>query len=304
MREHATIATAYFAEDTRMMAEMAAALGEPEQAREWQALAERIRAAFAQAYQHADGLIEPGTQTAYAMALGMNLLAPGAERDATAARFVEKLAKDNNHLKTGFLGTPWLLPALSNIGRDDLAMRLLLNDDYPSWGHEIRMGATTVWERWNSIGADGEFGPVDMNSFNHYANGAVGDWMFGHLGGLQALEAGYRKARIAPLLLHPALSHAQASLRTPYGLLTSDWRRADDGLHLSVDVPVGTEAEVVLPTSKPQLVREGLLAASRAPGVRQLGWENGVLRLRVGSGHYEFHVPSKALNAELSKNEN
>jgi alpha-L-rhamnosidase len=156
------------------------------------------------------------------------------------------------------------------------------------------MGATTVWERWNSIGADGEFGPVDMNSFNHYANGAVGDWMFQHLGGLQALEAGYKKARIAPLLLHPALSHAQASLRTPYGLLASDWRRDADGLHLSVDVPVGTEADVVLPTLKPDLVREGQHAASRAPGVLQARWQNGVLSLQVGSGHYQFHVPSKA----------
>jgi alpha-L-rhamnosidase len=159
------------------------------------------------------------------------------------------------------------------------------------------MGATTVWERWNSIGADGEFGPVDMNSFNHYANGAVGDWMFGHLGGLQALEAGYKKARIAPLLLHPALNHAQASIHTPYGLLASDWQRDADGIHLSVDVPVGTEAEVVLPTSKPERVREGQHTASRAPGVRQAQWQNGVLSLQVGSGHYQFHVPSKAVAA-------
>jgi alpha-L-rhamnosidase len=228
------------------------------------------------------------------MALGMGLLAPGAERDATAAQFVDKLTADNNHLKTGFLGTPWLLPALSGIGRDDLAMRLLLNDDYPSWGHQIRMGATTVWERWNSIGPDGEFGPVDMNSFNHYANGAVGDWMFQRLGGLQMLEPGYKRSRIAPLVSHPALSHAKASLRTPFGLLASDWRRAPDGLHLSADVPVGTEAEIVLPATSAQLVREGRHAATRAPGVRQARWKDGALTLRVGAGHYEFHVPSKA----------
>jgi alpha-L-rhamnosidase len=293
MREHATIATAYFTEDTRMMAEMAAALGEAGQAREWQALAGRIRSAFAQAYRKADGVIEPGTQTAYAMALGMGLLAPG-ERDATAAGFVAKLAADGNHLRTGFLGTPWLLPALSSIGRDDLAMRLLLNDTYPSWGFSIRMGATTVWERWNSIGADGAFGPVDMNSFNHYANGAVGDWMFGHLGGLQLVEPGYRTSRIAPLLSHPAVSHAKASLRTPYGLLASDWRRSEDGLHLNVQVPVGTQAEVVLPTSSAELVSEGRHVASRAPGVAQARWRDGVLTLQVGSGQYEFHVPAEA----------
>lgn len=294
MREHPTIATAYFAENTRMMAEMAAALGDADRARAGHALVERIRSAFAQGYRQQDGRIEPGTQTAYAMALGMDLLAPGADRDVTAARFVDKLAADKHHLKTGFLGTPWLLPALSSIGRDDLAMRLLLNDDYPSWGFEIRMGATTVWERWNSIGADGEFGPVEMNSFNHYAYGAVGDWMFQHLGGLQLIEPGYRKSRIAPLVTHAALSQAKASLRTPYGPLASDWRRAEDGLHLSVDVPVGTQAEVVLPTASADLVSEGRHVASRAPGVRQARWQDGLLTLQVGSGHYEFHVPAKA----------
>lgn len=291
LREHPTIATAYFAEDTRMMAEMAAALGETEQAAQWQALAARIREAFVRAYRQPDGRIQPGTQTVYALALGMGLLALGPERDTTAARFVEKLAADGHHLKTGFLGTPWLLPALSSIGRDDLAMRLLLNDDYPSWGFEIGMGATTLWERWNGIGANGEFGPVEMNSFNHYANGAVSDWMFEHLGGLQALEAGYRTARIAPLVSHPAVSHARASLHTPFGLLACDWRRAEDGLWLDVQVPVGTEAEVVLPAADQARVREGGQAALRASGVRQTDWRDGVLTLRLGSGRYRLHVP-------------
>jgi alpha-L-rhamnosidase len=226
------------------------------------------------------------------MALGMGLLAPGAEREATAARFVEKIASDGFHLKTGFLGTPWLLPALSAIGQDDLAMRLLLNEDAPSWGFEVRMGATTVWERWNSIGPDGAFGPVDMNSFNHYANGAVADWMFGRLGGLQIVDAGYRKCRIAPLVTHPALSRATARLRTPYGLLASDWRRAADGLHLSVQIPVGTQAEVVLPVADPGRVREGGRAAAQAPGVRRTGWSDGVLTLELGSGRYDFFIPA------------
>jgi alpha-L-rhamnosidase len=290
LREHPVIATAYFAENTRMMAEMAAALGQAEQAAQWQALAARIRQAFTAAYRDAQGRVSPGTQTVYAMALGMGLLAPGAERDATAARFVEKLAADGHHLKTGFLGTPWLLPALSAIGRDDLAMRLLLNEDSPSWGFEVRMGATTVWERWNSIGPDGEFMADGMNSLNHYANGAVGDWMFNHLGGLQALEAGYRRVRIAPLLSQTDVRQAQASLRTPYGQLTSAWRRAADGLHLEVRVPVGIEAEVVLPAKAAEQVREGRLPASRAPGVLQAGWRDGRLTLKLGAGHYRLHA--------------
>jgi alpha-L-rhamnosidase len=295
LHEHRLIATAYFAENTRMMAEMAAALGEVEQARAWQDLAGRIQQAFMQAYRQADGRLELGTQTVYAMALGMGLINAGTDREGTATHFLDKLAADHHHLKTGFLGTPWLLPALSSIGRDDLAMRLLLNEDYPSWGFEIRMGATTMWERWNSIRADGEFGPVEMNSFNHYAYGAVGDWMFQHLGGLQMVEPGYKRVRVAPLVSHADVDHAKASIRTPYGQLASEWRRAPDGLRLSVDVPVGTQAEVVLPCANPATVREGRYTGSRAPGVRQAGWKEGLLRLVVGSGRYEFFVPGAAM---------
>jgi alpha-L-rhamnosidase len=136
--EHKVIATAYFAENTRMMAEMAAALGETNQAAEWATLVPKIREAFVAAYREPDGAIYTGTQTAYALALGMDLIADAVQREQTAGKFVEKLAADNFHLKTGFLGTPWLLPALSKIGRDDLAMRLLLNEDYPSWGFDPR----------------------------------------------------------------------------------------------------------------------------------------------------------------------
>lgn len=151
----------------------------------------------------------------------------------TAAKFVEKLAADNFHPKTGFLGTPW--PALTSIRRDDLTMRLLLNEDYPSWGFEIRMGATRMWERWNSIRADGTFGPVDMNSFKHYAYGAVGDWMFRHLGGLQILEPGCKKTRVAPIIGLGGLKHARCSVRTPYGLLACDWKWPTTGQALRHD---------------------------------------------------------------------
>lgn len=295
LQEHPVIATAYFAEDTRQMAEMAEALGETAQAQAWQELAGRIRRAFVQAYRAPDGRITTGTQTVYALALGLDLLAPGEERDTTAARFVEKLAADGNRLKTGFLGTPWLLPALSRIGRDDLAMQLLLGDEYPSWGFEIRMGATTLWERWNSIRADGEFGPVDMNSFNHYANGAVGDWMFARLGGLQPVEAGYRRLRVAPLLSHPGLAQARASLRTPLGMVESRWVRRDGRVSLSVQVPVGAEADIVLPVTDPHAVSEGRQPALRAAGVLGSRWVDGVLTLRVAPGHYRFELPAPAL---------
>lgn len=292
LREHRVIGTAYFADNTRMMAEMAQALGEVAQAQAWFDRARRIRQAFVQAYRAADGRIETGTQTVHAMALGMGLIDAGAERDATAAQYVAKLAADNNHLKTGFLGTPWLLPALTEIGRDDLAMALLLNEDYPSWGFEVRMGATTMWERWDSIRPSGEFGPVEMNSFNHYAYGAVGDWMFQRLGGLQMLAPGYRRVLIAPLVTHPKLESAESSIDTAYGPLACAWRRGEDGLHVDVTVPPGVEAEVRLPAAHAADVREGRVAAARADGVRLLSAKDGEVRLQVASGRYRFHVPA------------
>lgn len=292
LAEHRVIATAYFAENTRMMAEMAAAIGETAEAAEWAASVPGIREAFVNAYRRPDGAIEMGTQTVYAMALGMDLIADPAERAQTAAKFIEKLAADNFHLRTGFLGTPWLLPALSKIGRDDLAMRLLLNEDYPSWGFEIRMGATTMWERWNSIRADGQFGPVDMNSFNHYAYGAVADWMFQYLGGVEIVEPGYKKFRVAPITQNAALTHARCQLQTPHGLISVEWARSDAGLTLAVTVPANTSAEIVVPASTIDSVRENGRSVASAVGITSAVADDGCVRLTVGSGRFEFVVSS------------
>ncbi len=290
LEEHKVIATAYFAENTRMMAEMAAVMGEMEKAAEWSAWVSNIRDAFVAAFWDADGSIYTGTQTVYAMALGMDLIADPDQRARTQSRFLEKLAADDHHLRTGFLGTPWLLPALTRIARDDLAMQMLLNESYPSWGFEIRMGATTMWERWNSIRANGEFGPVDMNSFNHYAYGAVGDWMFAHLGGLQILESGYKKVRIHPLFESSGLQYSRCALQTSYGLLSAEWTRSDSELILDVSIPVNTSAQIVLPAGNEQSVREGDYLAMDAPGVRTAELRDGELILLVGSGQYRFNV--------------
>jgi alpha-L-rhamnosidase len=288
LQEHKVIGTAYFAENTRMMAEMAAAMGETETATQWAALVPQIRAAFVTAYRNADGSIYTGTQTAYAMALGMDMIADPAQRELTATQFIQKLASDNDHLKTGFLGTPWLLPALTKIGRNDLAMRLLLNEDYPSWGFPIKMGATTMWERWNSIQPNGQFGPVDMNSFNHYAYGAVGDWMFGNLGGIQALEPGYKTARIAPLIGHGGLTSARGEQQTAFGKFVTEWNTTTETMVLKVEIPANTSARVVLPSSKGSTVFEGAGPAASATGVQFLQYENNASVYSVGSGVYVF----------------
>lgn len=289
LAEHKVIATAYFAEDTRMMAEMAAAMGETTQAAQWSALVPQIREAFVSAYRASDGSIYQGTQTAYAMALGMDMIADPAQREQTAAKFVAKLASDNNHLQTGFLGTPWLLPALTKIGRDDLAMQILLNQDYPSWGFPISMGATTMWERWNSIQPDGTFGPVDMNSFNHYAYGAVGDWMFGKLGGIQMEEPGYKTSRVAPLIGFGGLGNAQCTQQTAFGRLKSEWQVSETENILNVEVPVNTTAIVQVPNGVGTTVYEGAVPAETAPGVLFLGNEGDTRIYSVGSGNYSFN---------------
>jgi len=298
LEEHKVIATAYFAEDTRMMSEMAAAMGETSLATQWAALVPQIRAAFVAAYRNSDGSIYQGTQCAYALALGMDMIADPTQRVQTAAQYVSKLAADNNHLQTGFLGTPWLLPALSKIGRDDLSMRLLLNEDYPSWGFPITIGATTMWERWNSIGPDLTFGPVDMNSFNHYAYGAVGEWMFGNLGGIQALQPGYKTSRIAPLVGYGGLTNASCFQQTPFGRLATAWNISSGTSVLTVEIPVNTTATVQVPAKSGTTVYEGAVAAETAPGVQYLGTTNGAAVFAVGSGTYVF-TSTLALNAPI-----
>ncbi|MBN2068312.1 MAG: family 78 glycoside hydrolase catalytic domain [Opitutales bacterium] len=291
LEEHKVIATAYFAENTMMMSEMADALGEKEKATQWYELSQQIRDAFCRIYRNEDGSIYTGTQTVYAMALGMKLITSPMERKQTAEKFIEKLHADNYHLKTGFLGTPWLLPALSEIGRNDLAMKLLLNTDYPSWGYEISMGATTMWERWNTIQADGSFGPVEMNSFNHYAYGAVGDWIFQHLGGIQILEPGYKQSHIEPL--YNALKESSCSLQTAYGTLSVDWKQTDTSLEVSVVIPVNTTSDIVIPCKSITDVYEGDSPAITSAGVSHYQFKEGKLILTTGSGTYQFRTSLK-----------
>jgi alpha-L-rhamnosidase len=290
--DQGVLGTAIWAHDVRMMAEMAAALGHVDEAAEYSELYQDVREAFTEAYVAADGTVLGNSQTGYALALGMRLITdPELERMA-GEKFVAKLAQTDNHLTTGFIGTPWLLPALTHVGRDDLAYTMLLKDSYPSWGYEIKNGATTLWERWNSIQPDGSFGPVDMNSFNHYAYGAVGDWMFQNIGGIQPAEAGYRTSIIQPRL-GGGLTSAEGTLRTVYGSLSSSWQLAPDGrLTLSVTVPVNTTAEVRMPSDSPSQVTESGLSLDSTSGIESITYDHAesMTVVIVGSGTYTFEV--------------
>ncbi|MDF9811724.1 alpha-L-rhamnosidase [Streptomyces sp. SPB162] len=287
--EQGILGTAYFGEDARMMSEVAEALGDDTAASDYGKLSADIRDAFTKAYVGADGTVKGNSQTGYAMALGMNLVQDPALVVKVGDKFVAKLALTDYHLRTGFIGTPLLLPALSKIGRSDLAYKMLLLKDYPSWGYEVVNGATTTWERWNSIMPDGSFGPVDMNSFNHYAYGAVGDWMFQNIGGLSAIESGYKRSRIAPVP-GGGLTEGSGRLKTVYGLLSSQWSTHNGTFDLKVTVPVNTVAEVHVPATSRWTVTESGRPADKAKGVRFLRMENGAAVFEVGSGTYSFGV--------------
>jgi hypothetical protein len=284
----ALLGTAYFAENARMMMEMAAAIGNTADASHYEALWGDIRAAFAEEFIAADGTVSGNSQTGYAMALAWDLV-PYALRDAVAAKYAAKIADSGDHFTTGFLGTPVALEGLSGSGNWDLAYQLLLRDEYPSWLYEVKMGATTMWELWNSISADGSFADPSMNSFNHYAYGAVGDWMYENIAGLQAGLPGYKQSVIAP---HPGggLTSAAGSLETSYGELSSSWQVTASGLKLEVSVPVNTTAEVRIPGDNPLTVTVDGELLTKSSAVDDIALTDDAVSVMVGSGSYTFEV--------------
>ena len=290
------LGTAYYAEDARMLSEMAAAIGEDADAAAYAALSEQIRDAFTDKLISDDGTVDGNSQTAYAMALGMDLVTDPALREKVGTKFVAKLKTSDFHLTTGFLGTPWLLPALTSIDRSDLAYTMILKKDYPSWGYEIQHGATTMWERWNSIGPDGSFGDEGMNSFNHYAYGAVGDWMYQNIGAIKALEPGYKTLQVKPAV-GGGLTHGSGHYDSVYGAIDTDWKTQGEDLSLTVDVPVNTTADVVLPAANQYAVSEGGHLLADVDGVTDVTATDDLVTVTVGSGHYEFEVT--AANARL-----
>lgn len=286
------LGTAYYAEDARMMAEMAKAIGEDEDAAEYAALSQDVREAFTDKLVADDGIVQGNSQTAYAMALGMKLVTDPELRVKVGEKFVAKLKTSDNHLTTGFLGTPWLLPALTSIDRTDLAYTMILKKDYPSWGYEIAKGATTMWERWNSIGPDGSFGDEGMNSFNHYAYGAVGDWMYQNIGGISAVTAGYKKSRIAPAI-GGGLTSGHGEYESVYGTISSDWKADGDDLTLDVEIPVNTTSRISVPAANLTSVTEGGKPLADVDGVSDIALENGVVSFTVGSGSYSVRADAQ-----------
>ncbi|MGX1095696.1 alpha-L-rhamnosidase [Streptomyces albogriseolus] len=272
------IATAYFAHVADLAARMAHELGRDPAPHE--NLYGRIRDAFQRAYIDAAGRVKGDTQTAYVLALSMGLV-PDELKDAAAARLVALIEARDWHLSTGFLGTPRLLPVLTDTGHTDIAYRLLTQRTFPSWGYQIDHGATTMWERWDSLRPDGTFQDPGMNSFNHYAYGSVGEWMYAHIAGIAPGRPGYREVVVRP---RPGggINEARAQLTSVRGPISTRWKHRHGRFELTCSLPANTTAQVWIPASATDRVQH--------TGATPLRHEDDCQVFRVGSGTHRFAV--------------
>lgn len=279
------IATAYFAHSTHLVSKAAAVLGKSDEAEQYENLFERIKEAFNKAYVSQDVRVKGETQTCYLLALYFDLL-PDDKRPRAAQHLVEAVEAKNWHLSTGFVGLSYLLPTLTQTGHLDIAYRLLANDTFPSWGYSIKNGATSIWERWDGWTEDKGFQDPGMNSFNHYAFGSVGRWLFNTVAGIDTDGPGYKK-----IVIHPrpgGITSAKASYESIYGRIVSDWRLKDGTFSLNVTIPPNTTATVYIPAGSAESVMESRRPATSADGVRFLRMDPGEAVWAVSSGNYHF----------------
>ncbi|MEV4989204.1 glycoside hydrolase family 78 protein [Pseudarthrobacter sp. LMD1-1-1.1] len=252
----AVVATACMYRTARLTAQAAGLLGKHDDEAHFNALADRVRNAFAEHYVAPGGTIRSDCTTVYALAIAFDILATPELREFAGNRLAE-LVRDNGYrVSTGFAGTPFITHALTDTGHVDEAYRLLLEEGCPSWLYPVTMGATTVWERWDSMLPDGTINPGQMTSFNHYALGAVADWMHKAIGGIRPLEPGYARVLIQP---RPGegISWARTSLKTPHGEVRVAWTSGDGEFRLEATVPAGVAADVVLPDGARHTVEGG-----------------------------------------------
>ncbi|WP_329272666.1 alpha-L-rhamnosidase [Streptomyces pseudovenezuelae] len=322
----------YYGYVARLMAQMARAVGRSAEATTYEQLFANIKKAFIKKYVSTEGgtvtvksslgdasPIEPGadpnektednTQSALLWVLKLGLYDTEAQRRALVGHLADNIGNDaaykaahphssrvkyaENSLSVGFLGVNVLTPVLSDEGRSDLAYRLLHQDAMPSWLFSVRNGATTVWERWNSYSEEAGFGPVSMNSFNHYAYGAVMEWMYAYMAGIarDPQSPGFRHFLLQPHLDPTGrITHVIGAHESPYGEIRSEWRLGDKGTTLSYDalVPANSEATLRLPAVSADSVREGRHPLAGVDGVRFLGQADGVASYRLPSGAYRL----------------
>lgn len=302
------LATMYYGYVASMMSEMAKAIGKNEESAHFDAVFQKVKQAFLNHYTDANGKFkanasaygggkgyvdgsmdfEGHTQTAYANAIYMNLLAPDHQQKA-GEWMVELIKANDNKLTTGFLGVKPLLPSLSSTGNTDEAYKLLLSTEYPSWGFEVVNGANTIWERWNSyIKGKGFENNAGMNSFNHYAFGSVNEWLFCNAAGINNDGLAYDKIIIRPEIAKEGIGLVKAKYHAINGEIESSWKKEGNKVILNVKIPANAKANVFVPTIKPESVLENNNSLKSNLDIKIIGYKDMYLNLEIGSGSYEF----------------
>jgi alpha-L-rhamnosidase len=282
------IGTAFFAYCARLLSQIAAVVGRPDDVEKYAHLFENIRQAFLNRFVSPGGVVASQTQTAYVLALHFDLL-PEAMRPAAVDALVRDIEQRGMHLSTGFVGTPYLMHVLSRFRRLDVAYALLEQKTFPSWLYPVTQGATTIWERWDGYRHDKGFQDPRMNSFNHYAYGAIGDWLYRVVAGIEVdpAEPGYKRIILNP---HPggSLTCARATLESMYGPIVSDWRIENSVFDWRITIPPNTAATAYVPAKDPIRVTEGGKPAHEASGITLLEQMDNRIVYRVAAGSYHF----------------
>ncbi len=281
------LATAFFANSAKILEKTAIVLGKNQEATDYARLYDNICKAFQSEYITPNGRLSSNTQTAYVVALAFGVI-PENLRVVAAKRLADDV-RSFGHITTGFLGTPMICDVLTDYGYTDLAYMLLMRKDYPSWLYPVTKGATTIWERWDGIKPDGSFQDEGMNSYNHYAYGAVGNWLYTRVAGIKNTpeSAGYKKILIDP---YPSkgLSNAQASLKSVRGEIMSGWQTENGTMTLKVKIPANAIAEIHIPAKNAETVTENGKPLNQVKDIEVKGVSNGKLIVNVGSGEYSF----------------
>ena len=284
--EHDFIATAFYAYSTSILANTAKELGKPEDEKFYTDLFGKIKEVFINEYVTNAGRVGTNSQTSYVLALMFNLL-PEDLKEKSAGFLVDDIKSRRNRLSTGFLGTPYLCHVLSDNGYTDVAYDLLLQEAYPSWLYPVKMGATTIWERWDGQKTDSTFQDPGMNSFNHYAYGAIGDWMYRVSAGIETLGSGYKHLVIQP---HPTkkLAYSKASFESSYGTVASGWERKGNKIVVNVTIPANTLATIILPVDTFSKIFENGKGISENKDFSDTRIVSKKSMFEAGSGSYVF----------------
>ncbi|WP_235906248.1 alpha-L-rhamnosidase [Ginsengibacter hankyongi] len=284
------IAQCFYAHSTQLLINAAKVLGKEDDVATYSSLLQKIKDAFIKEYMTPSGRLVSGTQTAYVLALNFDML-PESLRTQAAARLADNVKSYDNHLTTGFLGTPYLCHVLTRFGYDSIAYKLLLQQTYPSWLYPVKMGATTIWERWDGIKPDSTFETPGMNSFNHYSYGAIGDWMYRSMAGIDTYEdgPGYKHIKIKPHI-GGNFTNVSASLETYYGIVANSWNIENNSLIMDVEIPVNTTATVFIPAKNINSVTENGVALNSAKDLKVAEPADGYIVVNIGSGKYHFVV--------------